>query len=106
VQVEARLGLIRLPADVETAVYRIVQEALTNVVKHANARHVSVVLTRKNGAVSVVIEDDGKGFDPNRPAEGIGLSGMRERVELLDGRLLVDSSPGAGTTLVLELPAT
>jgi signal transduction histidine kinase len=106
VQVEARLGAERLPPEAETSVYRIVQEALTNVVRHAEARHVSVVVTRKNASVSVVIEDDGKGFDPERADEsgGVGLLGMRERVQLLDGTLAVESSPGAGTTLVLELP--
>jgi signal transduction histidine kinase len=104
VQVEARLRDERLPADVETAIYRIVQEALTNVIKHASARHVSVVLTRKNGEVSVVIEDDGRGFDSSTPAGGNGLMGMRERVELLDGHLAVDSVPGSGTTLILDLP--
>jgi len=105
VQVEARLGSERLPAEAETAVYRIVQEALTNVVKHAEARHVSVLVTRKNESVSVMIEDDGKGFDPkNTRSDGLGLLGMQERVALLDGVLVVDSSPGAGTTLVLELP--
>ncbi len=104
VQVEARLGADRLPPEIETAVYRIVQEALTNVVKHAEASHVSVVLTRKNTVVSVMIEDDGKGFDGSSAAEdGLGLLGMHERVRLLDGDLHVDSSPGAGTTLVLEL---
>ncbi len=106
VQVEARLRDERLPADVETAIYRIVQEALTNVIKHASARHVSVVLTRKNGEVSVVIEDDGSGFDPSTPVDGNGILGMRERVELLDGHLDVDSTPGAGTTLVFDLPLT
>ncbi|HEU0335125.1 MAG TPA: GAF domain-containing protein [Gaiellaceae bacterium] len=106
VQVEARLGAERLPPEAETSVYRIVQEALTNVVRHAEARHVSVVVTRKNASVSVVIEDDGKGFEPERAAEGggVGLLGMRERVQLLDGTLSVESSPGAGTTLVLDLP--
>jgi signal transduction histidine kinase len=105
VQVEARLGGERLPAEAETAVYRIVQEALTNVVKHAEARHVSVLLTRKNESVSVMIEDDGKGFDPGSTrSDGLGLLGMEERVALLDGSLAVESSPGAGTTLVLELP--
>ena len=106
VQVEARLGAERLPPEAETSVYRIVQEALTNVVRHADARHVSVVVTRKNASVSVVIEDDGKGFEPERAAEGggVGLLGMRERVQLLDGTLSVESSPGAGTTLVLDLP--
>jgi signal transduction histidine kinase len=104
VQVEARLGDSRLAPEIETAVYRIVQEAITNAVRHAEARHVSVVLTRKNGRVSVVIEDDGKGFDPSARSAGLGLLGMRERVELLDGGLVVDSSPGVGTTLLLDLP--
>jgi len=105
VQVEARLGGERLPAEAETAVYRIVQEALTNVVKHAEARHVSVLLTRKNESVSVMIEDDGKGFDRGSTrSDGLGLLGMEERVALLDGSFAVESSPGAGTTLVLELP--
>ena len=63
VQVETRLGAVRLPADVETALYRIVQEALTNAVKHAGANHVSVVVTRKSTSVHVMIEDDGGGFD-------------------------------------------
>ncbi len=105
VQVEARLGGERLPADAETAVYRIVQEALTNAVKHAEARHVSVVLTRKNASMSVVIEDDGRGFDPATVRqEALGLLGMQERVALLDGSLEIESAPGAGTTLILELP--
>jgi len=104
VQVETRLGPDRLSAEVETAVYRIVQEAVTNVVKHAQARHLSIVLTRRGDVLAGVIEDDGLGFDPDRPVEGIGLIGMRERVELLDGRLTIDSTPGGGTTLVLELP--
>jgi signal transduction histidine kinase len=105
VQVEARLGEERLPADVETALYRIVQEALTNVVKHAGAAHVSIVLTRKQGSVVVMIEDDGCGFDPAKISrDGLGLLGMRERVQLLDGELEIETSPGSGTTLVLELP--
>ncbi len=105
VQVEVRLGAARLSPELETAVYRIVQEALTNVVKHADATHVSIVLTRKNGLVSVVIEDDGRGFDPARGGDRLGLIGMRERVELLDGSVLIDSAPGRGATLVFELPA-
>ena len=105
VQVETRLGAVRLPADVETALYRIVQEALTNAVKHAGANHVSVVVTRKATGVQVMIEDDGSGFDPAaRSTGGLGLLGMRERVELLDGTLAIDTSPGAGTTLIVELP--
>jgi signal transduction histidine kinase len=109
VQVESALGGDRLPPPMETAVYRIVQEALTNAVKHAEARHASVVLTRKNGRVTVMVEDDGRGFDPAAATTGIGLVGMRERVQLLDGRLVVESSPqrnGQGTTLVAEFPLT
>jgi signal transduction histidine kinase len=105
VQVEARLGGVRLPADVETALYRIVQEALTNVVKHAGAAHVSVVLTRKPGSVVVMIEDDGRGFDPTTSSgDRLGLLGMLERVQLLDGSFQLQAAPGSGTTLIVELP--
>ncbi len=104
VQVEARVGARRLPSEVETAAYRIVQEAIGNVLRHADARHVSVVLTRKNGSVSIVIEDDGSGFDLRMPAEGMGISGMRERVHLLDGAFDLESAPGVGTTIVVDLP--
>ncbi len=105
VQFKAALAGDRLPPEVETALYRIVQESLTNVVKHARAGRVSVLLTRKNGAVVAVVEDDGQGFDPDSVREGgFGLEGMRERVGLLDGRLQIEARPGAGTTLVIEVP--
>lgn len=105
VELESRLGDERLPPDLETALYRIVQEALTNVVKHARAERVSIILARKGTRATVVIEDDGQGFDPDAVRDGgIGLLGMRERVELLDGRLVVESSEGTGTTLVVEVP--
>jgi signal transduction histidine kinase len=97
----------RLPADVETALYRIVQEALTNVVKHARASRVSILLTRKSSSVSAVIEDDGVGFDlASARADGLGLVGMRERIGLLGGRLLIESEPDAGTTFIAEVPLT
>jgi two-component system, NarL family, sensor histidine kinase DevS len=105
VDIEARFGNKRLPAEVETTLYRIVQEALTNIVKHAEATNVSILLLRRNATATVVIEDDGKGFEPeNARAEGVGLLGMQERVELHDGRLTVESVPGSGTTLVAEVP--
>jgi signal transduction histidine kinase len=94
----------RLPPDVETAVYRIVQEALTNVAKHARATIVSILVTVTDGALTAVIEDDGVGFSPGTPVEGLGLMGMRERVNLLGGRLTVESGDGAGTTIVVEVP--
>lgn len=105
VDVEARLGDERLPPEVETTLYRIVQEALTNIVKHAEATNVSILLLRRQAMATVVIEDDGKGFDPgNVQEEAVGLLGMQERVELHDGRLTVESVPGSGTTLVAEVP--
>ncbi|HET7571921.1 MAG TPA: GAF domain-containing protein [Gaiellaceae bacterium] len=97
----------RLAPEIETALYRIVQEALTNIVKHAHAERVSVVLTGTERSVSAVVEDDGVGFDPERVREGgLGLLGMRERVALLGGRLTIESRPGAGTTFVAEVPLT
>jgi signal transduction histidine kinase len=95
----------RLPAEVETALYRIVQESLTNVVKHARARRVSILLARKEGAVKAVVEDDGRGFDPTELGDdGFGLVGMRERLALLGGRLEVESGPETGTTIAAEVP--
>ena len=107
VDLEARLGDQRLPAEAETALYRIVQEALTNVVKHASARRVSITLVRKEGFAVVVVEDDGQGFEREATRTGsLGFVGMRERVELVGGRLTVESARGAGTTIVAEVPVT
>jgi signal transduction histidine kinase len=105
VDLENRLGADRLPDEVETALYRIAQEGLTNIVKHAGAGRVSIVLTQKERAVIVVVEDDGVGFDPAAAdEEGLGIVGMRERVGLVGGRLFIESTTGAGTTLVAEVP--
>jgi signal transduction histidine kinase len=107
IRFESGLGDERLPPEVESALYRIVQESLTNIVKHSRASNVSIVLARKPHAVAAVIEDDGRGFDPQAVRDGgIGLVGMRERVALLDGRLQIESSETAGTTLVAEVPVT
>jgi signal transduction histidine kinase len=105
VQLQAALGEVRLPAEVETALYRLVQEALTNVAKHAQASRISIVLTRKDGSVAAVIEDDGRGFSAaGGGSEGLGLVGMKERVGLLDGRFEIESTEGAGTTIAVEVP--
>jgi signal transduction histidine kinase len=105
VDLEAQLGSERLPSEIETALYRIVQEALTNMAKHAEPSRASVLVTPKNGRVLLVLEDNGHGYDPAQPKNGgLGLEGMRERVELLEGRLTIESSKGAGTTLVIEVP--
>jgi signal transduction histidine kinase len=104
VDLEAQLGTDRLPSEIETALYRIVQEGLTNMAKHAGPTRASVLVTPKNGRVLLVLEDDGRGFDPDGGKGGIGLEGMRERVELLEGRMTIESSAGTGTTLVVEVP--
>jgi signal transduction histidine kinase len=105
VELEAVIGDVRLPANIETALYRTVQEALTNVIKHSRASRVSVLVTRKRDTVAAVIEDDGVGFDPDDTRDGgVGLVGMRERMALLDGRLTIESSRDRGTSLVVEVP--
>jgi two-component system, NarL family, sensor histidine kinase DevS len=103
VDFETALPEERLPGEVETALYRIVQESLTNVVKHAQARRVSILLTRTSGAVKAVIEDDGRGIGDDSSG-GFGLAGMRERLSLLGGRLEIESGPGSGTTIAAEVP--
>jgi len=105
VQLEPQLGDERLPGEVETTLYRLVQEALTNIVKHAAAKTVSILLVRRDGLVTAVIEDDGRGFSPaDTRADALGLAGMVERVSLLGGRLRVETAIGAGTTLAAEVP--
>jgi signal transduction histidine kinase len=105
VDFRSALGETRLPSEVETTLYRVVQESLTNIVKHASANNVSVSLARRGSAVAAVIEDDGAGFDQRAVREeGMGLLGMRERLALLDGRLEIESRPGTGTTIVAEVP--
>jgi signal transduction histidine kinase len=103
--VEASLADERLPPEIETVLYRLVQEALTNVVKHAGAETVSVVLARRDDGVSAVVEDDGRGFAPEDVrSDALGLVGMRERLALLGGTLAVESTPATGTSLVAFVP--
>ncbi|MDH7487702.1 MAG: PAS domain-containing protein [Anaerolineae bacterium] len=100
----------RLPPEVETVLYRLVQEALNNIAKHAQASQVHIRLERHNGTVYASIEDNGRGFDMQslarrKPAErGIGLLGMRERVASVGGRFRIHSSPGQGTRVSAEIP--
>ena len=103
--VDSAPALGEMTADVATAVYRVVQEALTNVVRHARATTASVAVTASAGRLRTLIEDDGIGFDPTEPGSGhLGLKGMTERAELVGGTIRVVSTPGSGTTIVLEVP--
>jgi len=101
------LGDRRLPPAIETTLYRVLQEALTNIVRHAAAAHVSVILRLSDQQVTMVVEDDGRGFinpDADRPPERLGLLGIRERLTLVRGSLEIESAPGQGTALFARIP--
>ena len=97
----------RLPPPIETALYRITQEALTNIIRHAGAATASIFIERSDDKVLAIIDDDGQGFDPEfveRQDGHLGLYGIRERAELLSGHLVIESEPGTGTSLYVEIP--
>ena len=95
----------RLPPEVETVLYRVVQEALTNIVKHAGAEHVSIVIRSREKSVAATIDDDGRGFTAEDVrAEALGILGMRERLALVGGTLEVESSRDSGTTIAAQVP--
>jgi signal transduction histidine kinase len=104
------LATRRLPHEFETVLYRIAQEALTNVARHAHASRVSVLLERRPGYASLIVEDDGRGFESEGTTESpaatgrLGLLGMQERARLAGGSLTVESAPGGGTTVFARLP--
>ena len=102
--VEADGGPTRHAPAIEDATYRLIQEALSNVLKHASASRVDISVVQRDGAVHIDVRDDGRGFDTRQDAAGFGLIGMRERVALVDGTLDVRSLPGAGTDVHAELP--
>jgi signal transduction histidine kinase len=109
-EVDVDIAPCRLPPHVEVALYRIAQEALQNVMKHAAAERVTLRLSTPNGGVHLVVEDDGQGFRPGQTAHtrkgggpSYGLVGMRERAELVGARLTVTSTPGSGTRVAVEL---
>jgi signal transduction histidine kinase len=109
--VEGEIPALTLP--VKIALYRITQEALANVYRHANVRQATVHLSAHRGTVRLLVSDDGRGFTPPplagptvaERAEHIGLRGMRERMTLVGGTFTVESSPGKGTTILVEVPA-
>jgi signal transduction histidine kinase len=113
VELDWRLPEERLPAELETLIFRVVQEALTNALKHSGAEGARVEVERAGATLVTRISDPGAGFDPaaalapggDPGGAGYGLRGMRDRVELFGGRLAVRSAPGEGTVLELELPA-
>ncbi|HLV34744.1 MAG TPA: histidine kinase [Spirillospora sp.] len=98
----------RLPPEIETSIYRIVQEALTNVARHSQASAASVIIDYRRNAIRIIVEDNGIGFalEDTRGRKSLGLQGIRERAALFNGRLTVESQPGHGTSLFIEIPVT
>ena len=99
----------RLPAVIENTVYRVVQEALTNVAKHSRATHVRIGLSQVPGMLLCTVDDDGGGFDASAVAHGVGepgfgLAGARDQITALGGTMQINSAPGAGTQLVISIP--
>ena len=100
-----------MPAEVETPLFRVVQEAINNIARHAAARNVRIELEFFDYSVKVEVEDDGIGFDLDSTqmispenGRGLGLMGMQERIELLGGEIIVKSNPGFGTLLIIQVP--
>jgi signal transduction histidine kinase len=105
----AGLNTDRLASEIETTLYRIAQEALNNIAKHARARHVEIILERRPDHVSLIVVDDGVGFDPaeiDGDRRGFGLLGMQERAALVGASLEIESAPGEGTTILVRMPTT
>jgi signal transduction histidine kinase len=96
----------RLDHRTEISLYRITQELISNVLKHAQAKEINVHLNRQDGHISLMVEDDGIGFDPKKASGGIGMRNIRSRVTQAHGTIFFDSSPGKGCTVTIEIPLT
>jgi len=94
----------RLQKDYELALYRITQELINNILKHANAKNISLQTGQRDDKIVLIIEDDGKGFDVNLKNDGYGLKNLETRTKLLNGKMTIDSIPGKGTTTLIEIP--
>ncbi|MGC9469464.1 MAG: sensor histidine kinase [Anaerolineae bacterium] len=103
VYLDVDCGNVALPPRVAEALYRVAQEALHNVARHAQATRVDVQLQCRGSRVALTVEDNGKGFDPSRTRKGLGISSMHDRLLSIGGRLQVESAPGAGTTVTAEV---
>jgi signal transduction histidine kinase len=102
---EAGRAMTRLLPDIESTVFRLVQEALTNVGKHSEAKHVEISIVEQDGSITATVSDDGIGFDPESTSRGFGLVGMRERAGLIGGGIELRSAPGEGTKVIATVPA-
>jgi signal transduction histidine kinase len=101
---EYNLPDIFISDDLKLNIYRIIQEQLNNIAKHAAAKKVSISIQAGNGFISIVVEDDGKGFDVNQKRKGIGISNMMDRVESFNGEVAINSFPGNGCKISFKIP--
>jgi signal transduction histidine kinase len=109
---QVTLGSQQLPRPVETTLYCVLQEAIVNAVKHANATRIGIIVQAVSGHAVLIVEDDGEGFSEQETGPGansasslsLGLTGIRERLALLDGELEIESLPGRGATLLVRVP--
>jgi len=110
VEIEAHGLVERLPGEIETILFRIAQEAMSNVARHSGARYLYVCLSQEDGQITMTLTDDGRGFDPSaitsapEPNRGLGLAGMQERASLAGGQVTVESAPGQGTKVCVVIP--
>jgi len=91
-------------SNIEIQIFRIIQELLTNIIKHANASEVIIQFSEDNNILNILVEDNGKGFNPQNPSSGIGITNIEKRIEKIDGDVVFDSTPGNGTTVILNIP--
>ncbi len=105
IDLTVRLSGPRVGTEIETVIYRVTQEALTNAIKSGEPTRIAITLDDVGDVVRLVVTDDGVGFDPDTVSgKGLGLAGMHERAELVNGKLSITSEPGRGTTVELEIP--
>jgi hypothetical protein len=90
--------------NIEIQIFRIIQELLTNIIKHANASEVVIQFSEDNNTLNILVEDNGKGFNPEDASPGIGITNIEKRIEKIDGEVVFDSTPGNGTTVILNIP--
>ncbi len=90
--------------DFQLTIYRIIQEALSNVIKHSESKHVDIQLIQHQASLNIIVEDNGKGFKTGSGSKGLGHKNMLERTKSLSGTLQIDSTPGTGTTIIIDLP--
>ena len=95
---------MRIENTLEIQIFRIIQELITNIIKHSQAKEATIQFSQNEGVLTIMVEDNGKGFELNNTSNGIGLINIEKRMERINGELIIDSSIGSGTTVILNIP--